>query len=67
MKYNFSGRIHFADRHTASTKSEVIDALNKAIDVLDEGIVVKDPNSIYKPGARSKGGWIKIKPEYEGN
>lgn len=37
-------------------------ALNSAIDNLEEGIVVKEPYSIYKPNAR-KEGWIKVKPE----
>lgn len=37
-------------------------ALNSAIDNLEEGIVVKEPHSIYKPNAR-KEGWIKVKPE----
>ena len=29
------------------------------------GIMIKDPDSVYKPGARTKAGWIKIKPEYQ--
>ena len=33
--------------------------LNKAIDQREEGLVLKDPDSIYKPNAR-KGGWIKV-------
>ena len=27
--------------------------------------MIKDPDSVYKPGARTKAGWIKIKPEYQ--
>ena len=30
----------------------------------EEGIMLKDPLSIYKPNARSGSGWLKIKPEY---
>ena len=30
----------------------------------DEGIMLKDPESVYKPNARAGGGWLKIKPEY---
>ena len=41
------------------------DALNDAIDRREEGIMVKDPESPYKPNTR-KGGWYKIKPEYVG-
>lgn len=36
--------------------------LNQAITNCEEGIVVKDPFSVYKPGSR-KAGWFKIKPE----
>jgi len=36
--------------------------LNDAIDNFEEGIVVKDPLSIYKPNSRNAG-WYKIKPE----
>lgn len=61
------GRVQFAKRITASTKQEVIEALNEAIDRREEGIVVKDPASVYKPNVRSGGGWVKIKPDYAGN
>ena len=43
---------------------EVTEALNLAIDRLEEGLVLKDPESVYKPNVRNKGGWVKIKPEY---
>lgn len=39
-----------------------MDLLNRAIANCEEGIVVKDPSSVYKPNSR-KGGWYKIKPE----
>lgn len=58
------GRVQFADRKKASTTADVIHALNDAIDRREEGLVVKDPTSVYKPNVRTKGGWIKIKPEY---
>ena len=41
------------------------DALNEAIDNREEGIMVKNPESVYRPNTR-KGGWFKIKPEYVG-
>lgn len=44
-------------------RQECIDALNDAIDSREEGIMVKDPESIYKPNVR-KGGWYKLKPDY---
>lgn len=37
-------------------------ALNTAIDQREEGLVLKDPQSVYRPASR-KSGWIKVKPE----
>ena len=47
------------------SSQDCADALNDAIDRREEGIMVKDPDSPYKPNTR-KGGWYKIKPEYVG-
>ncbi|NXR18929.1 DNLI4 ligase, partial [Cinclus mexicanus] len=57
------GRIHIVHKRSARTRKEVIDALNEAIDNREEGIMVKDPMSTYKPDKRGEG-WLKIKPEY---
>ena len=38
---------------------EVADLLNEAIDQREEGIVLKNPDSVYKPNER-KGGWVKV-------
>ncbi|XP_075446837.1 DNA ligase 4 [Ascaphus truei] len=57
------GRIHVVEKTEASSKKNVVDALNEAIDNREEGIMVKDPMSIYKPDKRGEG-WLKIKPEY---
>ena len=54
----------FTERKSAKSVKEVTEALNLAIDRLQEGILLKDPDSVYKPNARIKGGWVKIKPEY---
>merc|ERR1712126_435115 len=59
------GRVHFSKRVSATSNKHIIDALNDAIDRREEGLVVKSPTSIYKPGARSGGGWIKVKPDYQ--
>jgi DNA ligase-4 len=59
------GRVQFSHRILATNKSEVVAALNEAIDRREEGIVLKDPDSVYKPNARAGGGWVKVKPEYE--
>jgi DNA ligase-4 len=58
------GRIVYSQRETATTNQQVVDALNKAIDSRLEGIVVKNPNSVYKPSVRSNSGWYKVKPDY---
>ncbi|XP_072293749.1 DNA ligase 4 [Eucyclogobius newberryi] len=57
------GRIHVVHKTEVKSTKEVINALNDAIDGREEGIMVKDPMSIYKPDKRGEG-WLKIKPEY---
>ena len=51
---------------TLCCSQDCINALNDAIDGKEEGIMVKMPESAYKPNTR-KGGWYKIKPEYVNN
>lgn len=57
------GRIQLVTKSEGKTMQEVVNFLNEAIDNLEEGIMVKDPMSIYKPDKRGEG-WLKIKPEY---
>ncbi|XP_055945641.1 DNA ligase 4-like [Argiope bruennichi] len=57
-------KIRYTEQITASTNDEVTEELNKAIDSRLEGIVVKNPDSIYKPNMRKGCGWLKVKPEY---
>lgn len=47
------------------SSQDCAEALNEAIDGREEGIMVKKPDSVYRPNTR-KGGWFKIKPEYVG-
>jgi len=58
------GRVLLAKRKVGAARADVAAALNAAIDRREEGLVVKDPASVYKPGARARGGWVKVKPEY---
>ncbi|XP_061641714.1 DNA ligase 4 [Phyllopteryx taeniolatus] len=58
-----NGRIHLVLKTEARTMQDVVNSLNDAIDNREEGIMVKDPLSIYKPDKRGEG-WLKIKPEY---
>ncbi|KAG1700928.1 DNA ligase 4 [Nymphon striatum] len=57
------GRLQLSEQTIGNSRKDVISALNSAIDNREEGIVVKNPLSLYKPNTR-KGGWLKIKPEY---
>ena len=59
------GSVEFASRSIVHDKAEVVNALNQAIDDQEEGLVLKVPNALYKPNARTKSGWVKLKPEYE--
>lgn len=62
----------FKDREGVLVKSvctkirdvdHMIDLFNIAIENEEEGIVLKDAASVYKPGDRA-GGWYKVKPDY---
>ena len=55
-----------AYRYVCCSREDCIEALNDAIDRREEGIMVKDPESVYKPNVR-KGGWFKMKPDYMSN
>ncbi|XP_057191065.1 DNA ligase 4-like [Triplophysa rosa] len=57
------GRFQLVSKSEGRTTQEVVNALNEAIDNREEGIMVKDRMSIYKPDKRGKE-WLKIKPEY---
>ena len=59
------GRLMLSQRSKGSTTQHVISALNEAMDRREEGLVIKDPDVPYKPGARAGAGWVKVKPEYE--
>lgn len=59
------GRMIVSQHREARTNQDCADALNEAIDGREEGIMVKNPDSVYRPNTR-KGGWFKIKPEYVG-
>nr|XP_032827721.1 DNA ligase 4 isoform X1 [Petromyzon marinus]XP_032827722.1 DNA ligase 4 isoform X1 [Petromyzon marinus] len=60
------GRLRAVEKREIRTRGDVADALNDAIDSREEGIMIKDPASVYKPDKRGYG-WYKIKPEYMGD
>lgn len=57
------GVIMAVGRSLINSTEQVFEALNTAIDNCEEGIILKDPDSLYKPNSR-KDGWMKIKPDY---
>ncbi|XP_035224665.1 DNA ligase 4-like [Stegodyphus dumicola] len=60
-------KIRYTEQKIFSKNAEVVDELNSAIDNRLEGIVIKNPESIYKPNMRKGGGWLKVKPDYIDN
>lgn len=46
------------------TSEEVFSIFNQSVDNNEEGVIIKDPQSTYRPNERSKDSWIKLKSEY---
>lgn len=63
LKTEKPGVIVLSEIKEVTSRQEIIDELNTAVNKEDEGIVIKDPNSIYKYSDR-KSGWFKMKLEY---
>ncbi|XP_050681911.1 DNA ligase 4-like isoform X1 [Leptidea sinapis] len=61
--FNIPGVIQHSRRHIVKSNVDILNALNKAIENQDEGVVVKDVDSFYIANRRNAG-WYKIKPEY---
>ncbi|KRY19719.1 DNA ligase 4, partial [Trichinella patagoniensis] len=58
-------RMQIVDQQLVDSADQVIELLNETVGRGEEGIMVKDPASLYKPNARtSSAGWFKIKPDY---
>ncbi|CDH52455.1 dna ligase 4 [Lichtheimia corymbifera JMRC:FSU:9682] len=57
------GYLNLLGREEKKTMDDVTEALDHAIQMRQEGIIIKNPNSVYEPGARNHT-WVKIKPEY---
>lgn len=56
------GVLVLSETMRAHCKQDILDALNIAFDRKEEGIVFKDPESVYKPNNRNAG-WWKMKLE----
>lgn len=46
-----------------STAKQFQEHFQQALNAMEEGVVLKKQNSIYKPGIRNGGGWYKIKAD----
>lgn len=55
------GVIMVSSRNKLRDFQHFVDSLNEAIDKNEEGIVIKETDSKYRPGTRV--GWYKIKPD----
>jgi DNA ligase 1 len=58
----FSNRIKIAPLREISSLREIDNAFSAARLESHEGLMIKDPNSVYTPGSRG-GNWIKLKKE----
>ncbi|KAK9472745.1 ATP dependent DNA ligase domain-containing protein [Dipodascopsis tothii] len=57
------GRFEVHPFETARTKDDIDAALRRVIAEASEGLVIKDPTSLYRVNDRNDD-WIKVKPEY---
>lgn len=62
IKRNYEGTIVLSEYQEINCRQDIINNLNLSMDTEQEGIVVKDPKSVYKYKDR-KSGWYKIKME----
>lgn len=58
-----SGVFMFCAQTKVRDADHFLECLNKAFDANEEGVVIKQCGSFYRPGQRDKGGWFKIKPD----
>uniref|UniRef100_A0A336LUL2 DNA ligase 4 n=1 Tax=Culicoides sonorensis TaxID=179676 RepID=A0A336LUL2_CULSO len=61
---DFPGLLIKVKKTKVRSHTEVLDFLNQAINDKEEGIVLKEDNSMYYPGKRK---WFKLKPDYLGH
>lgn len=57
------GTFMFPAQEKIRDAAHFAECFNKAHDANEEGVVIKQSTSMYRPGQREKGGWIKIKPD----
>lgn len=57
------GQLNLCSRVKIRDAEHFLECVNKAFDEREEGVVIKGADSIYQPGKREGGGWLKIKPD----
>ncbi|KAG0364633.1 DNA ligase (ATP) [Gamsiella multidivaricata] len=57
------GRLEILKYQIGSAEQHIIDAVDSAVMDRQEGVIVKNPRSVYTPNGRGED-WVKIKPEY---
>jgi DNA ligase-1 len=63
-KLNFEEPLLFAKFFVVKNPNEIEELFKKSLESGFEGLVIKDPDSIYTPGKRGKH-WIKLKREFD--
>ncbi len=59
------GRFQLAEELVTDNLEEAEKFYQKALDMGQEGVMVKNMDAIYQPGKRVAGGWLKVKPIME--
>lgn len=57
------GGLMLCEREKVRDADHFLECLNRAFDSNEEGVVIKQEDSKYRPGKREKGGWYKMKPD----
>lgn len=60
------GALMLCERTKLRDANHFLERLNKAFDANEEGAVIKQEASKYRPGQRERGGWFKMKPDVSG-
>eukprot|EP00922_Rhytidocystis_sp_ex-Travisia-forbesii_P070119 GHVS01104812.1.p1 GENE.GHVS01104812.1~~GHVS01104812.1.p1 ORF type:complete len:1025 (-),score=77.63 GHVS01104812.1:2533-5607(-) len=57
-------KLEVAPYRATRAAADVLEALRQTFRRREEGLVLKNVCSVYKPNARKSGGWFKLKPEH---
>lgn len=63
-KINFEGNLKLSEYKIVKNSSEIQELFEESLEKGYEGLMLKDPDSIYTPGKRGKA-WVKLKKEFD--